>query len=197
MAVFEEKEIVLSNINGGNRYLDGEILAAETINAVVEASAYAQSTSKEALEKVNNVVDVGTSTIQYLAKVDDNIYYKKWYNLTIIKNTKEKSFRIFGTITLQESIKYDGYWHVISAEFLQNRLGAKTFSNCYGSWIPLGDQVIDVVGYATVVSVGAGGETTLARVYTDSGSIGLWRVEDLYHNISNHAVYIDFVGNYS
>ena len=204
MAVFEEKEIELSKINGGNRYLDGEVLVAETINSVVEASAYAQSVSNdakskadEALKKANDAISESSLTFRRLAQVQDNVYYYKWYNLIVTKSKNTRSFRVFGTISLQKQNTFDDYWTIIEANYLKNLIGATSFSNCYGSWFPAEKSSLDLLGYAPVVSVGIDGSTTLARVYTESGEIGGWPVRAIYDSIPSHMVYIDFVGNYS
>ena len=47
MANFEAKEIDLSNINGGQRYQNGDVVDAEAINAPIEASAWAVEKVKE------------------------------------------------------------------------------------------------------------------------------------------------------
>lgn len=47
MANFEAKEIDLSNINGGQRYQNGDLVDAEAINAPIEASAWAVEKVKE------------------------------------------------------------------------------------------------------------------------------------------------------
>lgn len=48
MANFEAKEIDLSNINGGQRYQNGDLVDAEAINAPIEASAWAQQVAQDA-----------------------------------------------------------------------------------------------------------------------------------------------------
>ncbi len=50
MANFELKPISFDNINKGVRYENGDIVEAETINAPIEASAYAQELARQALE---------------------------------------------------------------------------------------------------------------------------------------------------
>lgn len=69
MAIFQEKQISFGAINGGIRYADGDIPNAETFNAPIEASAYAQNLAIQALdtaEKVANTV-LGTQTGTYPA----------------------------------------------------------------------------------------------------------------------------------
>ena len=46
MASWQPKEFNINNINGGSRYEDGDGLGAETINAVVEASAFVQDVGR-------------------------------------------------------------------------------------------------------------------------------------------------------
>lgn len=50
MAQFEEKSFSLSDINNGKRYENGDIVDASVINAVIEASAYAVTMAKTALD---------------------------------------------------------------------------------------------------------------------------------------------------
>jgi hypothetical protein len=50
MANFELKPISLDNINKGVRYENGDIVEAETINAPIEASAWAQEMARQAFE---------------------------------------------------------------------------------------------------------------------------------------------------
>lgn len=52
MATFEPKEIKLNEINNGNRYNNGDTVSAESINAPIEASAYAQQVANQALDWV-------------------------------------------------------------------------------------------------------------------------------------------------
>jgi hypothetical protein len=69
MAIFQEKQISFGAINGGIRYSDGDIPNAETFNAPIEASAYAQKLAIKALdtaEKVQNSV-LGNQTGTYPA----------------------------------------------------------------------------------------------------------------------------------
>lgn len=63
MAQFEAKPFNLNEINGGERYQDGDVVDAEAINKPIEASYYAQEKAKvaevkadEALNKVNDSV---------------------------------------------------------------------------------------------------------------------------------------------
>ena len=57
MARFEEKEFLLSEINGGEKYQNGDIPDAEAINAPIEASAYAQKAAKSALQKADEALN--------------------------------------------------------------------------------------------------------------------------------------------
>lgn len=48
MANFENKKIDFSQINGGVKFENGDVVSAEAINAPIEASAYAQEVAEEA-----------------------------------------------------------------------------------------------------------------------------------------------------
>lgn len=53
MGQFTPTKIILSDINSGEKYLDGDIVTADAINAPLEASAYAQEKAEEALVKAD------------------------------------------------------------------------------------------------------------------------------------------------
>lgn len=57
MANFEAKEFSFSEIHGGQRYQNGEILDAEAINKPIEASYYAQETAKDAKTAASSALD--------------------------------------------------------------------------------------------------------------------------------------------
>lgn len=57
MANFEAKEFSFSDINGGQRYQNGDILDAETINKPIEASFLAQELAKMANEKADEAIN--------------------------------------------------------------------------------------------------------------------------------------------
>lgn len=57
MAIFQEKQISLGAINNGIRYADGDIPNAETFNAPIEASFWAQEKAKEAETKATAALD--------------------------------------------------------------------------------------------------------------------------------------------
>lgn len=54
MAAFTEKEIVFSDINGGQQYINGQTVDAKAINAPIQASAWAQKKAKEAHDIASN-----------------------------------------------------------------------------------------------------------------------------------------------
>lgn len=47
MANFEAKEFMFSDINGGQRYKDGDVVYAEAINKPIEASMWAVNKAQE------------------------------------------------------------------------------------------------------------------------------------------------------
>lgn len=61
MADFSPNKIDLTQINGGKRYVDGDIPNAEGINAAIEASAYAQDKSEEANGAATSAVASATA----------------------------------------------------------------------------------------------------------------------------------------
>lgn len=90
MAAFEPKQIVLSDINNGQKYNNGDGVDAAAVNSAIEASAWAQntstqanSTSTQALNYANaltdppdltDVANVGTPSVSFV----DNGSYKKF-----------------------------------------------------------------------------------------------------------------------
>ena len=61
MATFEAKKLELTLINGGQEYEQGDFLQSDTINDVVEGTAYAQNVAEEANTKSNNAVSTANS----------------------------------------------------------------------------------------------------------------------------------------
>lgn len=61
MATFEAKKLELTQINGGQEYEQGDFLQSDTINDVVEGTAYAQNVAEEANTKSNNAVSTANS----------------------------------------------------------------------------------------------------------------------------------------
>lgn len=79
MASFSPKEIVLSTINNGKRFEDGDYPYADTFNDPIEASAYAQSLSKSALAKADQALQYalggGASNLPVLsARPTESLY---------------------------------------------------------------------------------------------------------------------------
>lgn len=61
MATFEAEKLDLTQINGGQEYEQGDFLQSDTINDVVEGTAYAQNVAEEANTKSNNAVSTANS----------------------------------------------------------------------------------------------------------------------------------------
>ena len=61
MATFEAKKLDLTQVNGGQEYEQGDFLQSDTINDVVEGTAYAQNVAEEANTKSNNAVSTANS----------------------------------------------------------------------------------------------------------------------------------------
>lgn len=61
MATFEAKKLELTQINGGQEYEQGDFLQSDTINAVVEGTAYAQNVAEEANTNANDAVSTANS----------------------------------------------------------------------------------------------------------------------------------------
>lgn len=61
MATFKAKKLDLTQINGGQEYEQGDFLQSDTINDVVEGTAYAQNVAEAANTKSNNAVSTANS----------------------------------------------------------------------------------------------------------------------------------------
>lgn len=61
MATFEAKKLELTQVNGGQEYEQGDFLQSDTINDVVEGTAYAQNVAEGANTKSNNAVSTANS----------------------------------------------------------------------------------------------------------------------------------------
>lgn len=61
MATFSAKKLDLTKVNGGQEYEQGDFLQSDTINDVVEGTAYAQNVAEEANTKSNNAVSTANS----------------------------------------------------------------------------------------------------------------------------------------
>ena len=61
MATFEAKKLDLTQINGGQEYEQGDFLQSDTINDVVEGTAYAQNVAEAANTTSNNAVSTANS----------------------------------------------------------------------------------------------------------------------------------------
>ena len=61
MATFEAKKLELTQINGGQEYEQGDFLQSDTINDVVEGTAYAQNVAEAANTTSNNAVSTANS----------------------------------------------------------------------------------------------------------------------------------------
>ena len=61
MATFSAKKLDLTKVNGGQEYEQGDFLQSDTINDVVEGTAYAQNVAEEANTKSNNAVSTAGS----------------------------------------------------------------------------------------------------------------------------------------
>lgn len=69
MATLTPKKIVLSNINGGKQYAEGEVVTPDAINAPIEASAYAQALATNQPD-VSEAGKVGTPTVSIVTASD-------------------------------------------------------------------------------------------------------------------------------
>ena len=61
MATFEAKKLELTQVNGGQEYEQGDFLQSDTINDVVEGTAYAQNVAEAANTTSNNAVSTANS----------------------------------------------------------------------------------------------------------------------------------------
>lgn len=102
MSNFEVKELVLENINGGRQYTDSDGVSASAINAVVEASAWAQKTAKEA----KMLVEASTGT-----------NFDTFYSFLLDKFVPLHKVQIFTDNTNPAEL-YGGYWIKLKDAFL-------------------------------------------------------------------------------
>lgn len=102
MSNFEVKELVLENINGGRQYTDGDGVSASAFNAVVEASAWAQKTAKEA----KMLVEASTGT-----------NFDTFYSFLLDKFVPLHKVQIFTDNTNPAEL-YGGYWMKLKDAFL-------------------------------------------------------------------------------
>lgn len=61
MATFSAEKLDLTKVNGGQKYEQGDFLQSDTINDVVEGTAYAQNVAEAANTKSNNAVSTANS----------------------------------------------------------------------------------------------------------------------------------------
>ena len=64
MASFAPNKIDTTEINGGQRYQNGDIVSPEAINAPIEASAWAQQIAEEAVAKADQALNYGIGNTQ-------------------------------------------------------------------------------------------------------------------------------------
>ena len=102
MSNFEVKELVLENINGGRQYTDSDGVSASAINAVVEASAWAQKTANDA--KLLAETASGTNVDAFFTRLLDAI-------------APLHKIQIFTDSTDPASV-YGGYWLKVKDAFL-------------------------------------------------------------------------------
>ena len=89
MASFEVKKFDISTINGGQRYENGQVLSADTINKVVEAAAYAQQIEavdddklKDLSDSFKSEVDKKTEEFEQVVVSAKNDFKKEVDNLS-------------------------------------------------------------------------------------------------------------------
>lgn len=103
MSKFIVGKFDINDINGGNKYQNGDAVQADAVNKVVEASAYAQDVAEQA--KVLAEVASGTGIDEFFSKL-----YEKMYPLHEIK--------IFYDEDINPAKAYGGYWLRIKDCFL-------------------------------------------------------------------------------
>lgn len=69
MASLTPQKIVLSNINGGQQFADGDVVTPEAINSPIQASAYAQALATNQPD-VSEAGNVGTPTVSIVTASD-------------------------------------------------------------------------------------------------------------------------------
>ena len=70
MAKLEPKKINLDVINGGNRYENGDGVTPESINAPIEASAYAQGVADTAKNTADNAITTSNNALNVANGID-------------------------------------------------------------------------------------------------------------------------------
>lgn len=134
-------------------------------------------------------------------RFSDSNYYKR-VQLVVEKDSLTKTFRMHGTISIQVISANNSNFTLLTAANIKQILGVTTYSNCYGSWIPVGagegTEGSTLVGFGTVPSLPANGALSLARYYQEGSTVeGGWPVQTVYDTLPSHMVYIDIVGNYT
>lgn len=105
MGQFTPTKIILSDINSGEKYLDGDIVTADAINAPLEASAYAQSTAEEALVKA----DFALAQVNGAINPEYALSFNSVYPIGSVYIT---------TKTFSPSSSFGGTWELIQDCFL-------------------------------------------------------------------------------
>ena len=125
MEQFQEKEFSLSDINDGQRYQNGDIVDASVINAVIEASAYAVTMAKTALDLAKESAGgVSADFSQFATKNELSQYAPK---------TDLEHFKTFYAETWDASATIDNYVPKKVEEFCGQSTGLAIYFNVRGS----------------------------------------------------------------
>ena len=75
MASLTPQQIVLSNINGGQQFANGDVVTPEAINSPIQASAYAQALATNQPD-VSEAGNVGTPSVSIITAIDGTPRFK-------------------------------------------------------------------------------------------------------------------------
>lgn len=178
-----------------------QALNATSKQYVDDAILNANDTFTTNLDNYKDTVAGSKTITRNNTRFSDSNYYKR-VQLVVEKDSLTKKFRMHGTISIQVISANNNNFTLLTAANVKQILGVTTYSNCYGSWIPVGDgddpTVSQLVGYGTVPSLPANGSLSLARYYQEGSTVeGGWPVQTIYDSIHSHMVYIDIVGSYT
>lgn len=187
---FQEKRIILSQINGGYRYETGDGVTPDTFNAPIEGLAYVQKALSLIIpaEVLDNVGALGAtyrafSEISYHSQ--SPIYANIQYTRTGVGiGTLRIDFAINKDSTLTDSFQILSLSKIKSAMSAQ-KLNIEFINNERGGCIPVSLNGISagLFGYAMYcVSDTSNGHISIGRYYTASGDTGAWQFSLLAGN---------------
>lgn len=184
---FQEKRIVLSQINGGYRYEDGDGIQPEAINAPIEGLAYLQRAIS--LIVPQDVLDnVGALGAKYRAFGEigyhstNPIYASMEYTRTGVGvGVIHIDFTVDKDGALPDSFRILDLYKIKSA-FANKGIAIDFVNESQGNCVPvyLSTSIASLYGYAMFcTSDVSNGHMGIGRYYTTSGTAGLWQLSAL------------------